>query len=613
MEQCGNSMESNKKLVEARVREELNRYFGSDEAVTCSHTETTKVDVQIYCRWELFAKEELEHRIGVHNIGEMFSTTQMAEAAALEYIRQIQRGECHVHNKALLDYINKNRLKAVWDSSVRLEDNRHISCVTICSPCDGEGQVNCSNCGGDGREACSNCRGRGLVKCIHCHGIGTIYDADGIRRACNYCFYRGEIDCRRCRGGYTDCTRCYGNGQLVCKNCKGTGRFTITRMFTVNGVQKQGAIAIEHQTETPDWIKNYIKEAAKYPDSHPLPLIQSISIHPPGIKFKTDYPYELKAPATLPATSAIFLGSEKKERQCKLLGEKLHSLDLGMVGETASSHLAQQVLDNKADLEKLQPLLQQRIFGILLPLRNSASTDIKKSYPLQVNLLSEEAGNNLLSAYSNVVNFFKMARSNLSIKSWLEISVVWMLLLFLFLIFINAIYIGQLDWSESGYTAHYYWQDLWGVAKSKNLWDALQLSFFIKFVETQQPGFIIRGLICTVFGVCLTKMFFLVPRALTFWRYIGEILIGACVGGVIFFLFYPAVSVVTTATVYPPSLNELITGGVMSLSLILEVIVLGLFAGLFHSRRKIDRRLRQQIKANNITELEEDLGYLKQG
>ena len=122
-----------------------------------------------------------------------------------------------------------------------------------------------------------------------------------------------------------------------------------------------------------------------------------------------------------------------------------------------------------------------------------------------------------------------------------------------------------------------------------------------------------HSFICLLFGICLTKMFFLVQRALTFGRFAGEVMVGACVGYIIFLLFQPAFLRVSagTVTAFPPGLNELIAGGVMSLSLVLEVVVLGLFAGLFHSRRKIDRRLLRQIKENKVGELEEDLGYLK--
>ena len=379
-------MDDNEKSVQARIIEELVHYFGTGEAVTCSHAETTNEDVHIFCRWELSAQEETERRIGKHNIGEMFTNIGMAQAAALEYIKQIEKGECQEHNRTLLDFINKNRLKAVWESSFNLKDDRQFSCPVNCVTCNGDGHIVCGRCGGRGRITCSQCGGSCRVDCKSCYGIGSIYDvARRIRRTCNYCSGSGRETCRSCYGGHIDCGACYGQGQLVCNECNGTGYFTIIRMFVVSGVKKRCDII--NSPKIADWIKSYIRGAAENPDNHLLPLDQTISIHPPGIEFKTDYPYELKAPGTLVATRATFLETDKQERRCELFGEKLHPLNLGMVGETASSDLAQQVLDNKADLEKLQSLLQQKIFGILLPLRNTDRSEIKNSYPFRINIL----------------------------------------------------------------------------------------------------------------------------------------------------------------------------------------------------------------------------------
>ena len=541
----------------------------------------------------------------------MFSNIGTAQAAALEYIEQIKKGEHKAHNNTLLDNIKNNRLKAVWESSINLKDDKQISCQVICGTCDGHGQIACGNCGGRGKVTCSRCSGRGEVDCRHCHGIGTTYDYHKKTRvACSYCFYRGKERCSSCYGGNVDCRTCNGSGALVCRECSGTGRFTVIRTFIVKAVRKWSNI--EWPPETADWIVSYIREAADTKDNHLLPLDQTISIHPPGIKIDSDYPIELKAPGTLTATQATFPGTDEQEHHCELLGEKLHPLNLGMIGETASSHLAQQVLDNRVDLEKLQPLLQQKIFGILLPVRNTERSDIKKSYPFRINLLSQEAGDNLLSAYSAVVNFYKTARqSNFSIKSWLQLSLIWMFVFFVLMVLINSIYMGQLDWSKSGYAAYYYWQDMWEKARSENTQGVNSLFF----IATQSSEFFIRFFICSLIGFCLAKMFFLVKRALTFLRFIGEVMTGICVGSVIFLLFQPAFLRVTAVTVteFPPSLNELIAGGVMSLLLILEIVILGLLAGLFHSRRKIDDRVLREIEKINIPELEEDMGYLKQG
>ena len=603
-------MNGNKQLVETRIKEELVNYLGNDEVASCSHAETTIVDINILCPWELTAQEELVQRIGGHSVGEMFPNIGTAQVAAQEYIEQIKKGEHKVHSNALLDKIKNNRLKAVWESSINLKDDKQISCQVNCGTCDGQGQIACGSCGGRGKETCSRCGGRGEVDCRNCHGMGTIYDYHKkIRVACSYCFYRGKERCSSCHGGYVDCRTCNGSGALVCRECSGTGRFTVIRTFMVKAVRKWSDI--EFPPETADWIVSYIKEAADTKDNHLLPLDRTISIHPPGIKIDTDYPFELKAPGTLIATQATFPGTDEQKHHCVLLGEKLHPLNLGMIGDTASSLLAQQVLDNKADLEKLQPLLQQKIFGILLPLRNTDWSGIK-NYPFQINLLSEKAGNNLLSAYSDVVNFYKTARqSNFSIKSWLQLSLIWIVVFFGLLVLINSTYIGQLDWSKSGYAAHYYWQDMWEKARIENIQGVN--SFF--FIATQSSEFFIRFFLCSLLGFCLAKMFFLVKRALTFLRFIGEIVTGICVGCVIFLLFQPAFLRVTAVTVteFPPGLNELIAGGVMSLLLIPEVVTLGLFAGIFHSRRKMDDQVLREIEKINIPELEEDLGYPKQG
>ena len=414
-----------------------------------------------------------------------------------------------------------------------------------------------------------------------------------------------------CWGGKVNCNTCSGKGMLTCNNCSGTGCFTITRKFTVSGfIQNR---TINSRRDTPDWINKYISEAANNPDTHLLPLEETIGIYPPDIKFKTDYPYVLEAPGTLPATRATLLGTDEQERQCELFGEELHPHDLGLVGDYAGSHLARQVLSNMTDLEKLQPLLQQKIFGILLPLRHNAPSDIASSYPFRVRLLSNETGNNLLSAYNAVVGVYKKARSIISIKSWLGLSAAWIVGLFILLTLINSIYIGQLDWSETGFTANYYWQNIWEEAQSKHPGGSSQLSGFILYLGAQPPPFNLHLSICLLVGYFLAKLFFLVQRALTFLRFTGELLIGASLGCGLFLLFQPAFLGVTAVTVYPPGSNELIAGAVMSLSLVLEVTVLGLFSGLFHSRRNIDRRVRRQIKNNSIIELEQDLGYAKQG
>lgn len=596
----------------------LVRYFGNGETVTCCHAETFNVDVRIACRWELMAQEVIERYTGEHRIGEMFYDDSIAEATAQKYIAQIKNGECQAHNDTLLEFIFNNRLEAVWDSSLKLEDDRQLSCKVACRTCTGKGQVRCGGCAGKGKKKCPKCNGRGQVDCTTCQGSGRpgrLYDYN--KRVYKLCWgcgnygSSGQVKCESwsCRGGKITCKTCRGKGELACDKCKATGCFTIKRTFTVSGVVAERTL--ESPPEIPEWINNYISEAAKNPDTHPLPLAQTTSIYPPRIEYKTDYPYVLKAPGALPATSATLLAADKQESQCKLFGEEFHPYDLGMVGDYASSRLTQQVLNNKADMEKLQPLLLQKIFGILLPLRNSAQSDIKNSYPFRIRLLSDEAGNNLLSAYNAVVDVYKNARSILSIKSWLKLSLIWMLVIFILLTMVNSIYIGQLDWRESGFTAHYYWQNIWEEAQSKNYSRASPLSGFTLFLESQPTPYLLHFYICLILGFCLAKLFFLVQRALTFLRFAGEVLAGASLGCVIFLLFQPAFLRVTTVTVYPPGLNELIAGLVMSLSLVLELVVLGLFAGLFHSRRNVDRRVRRQIKNNSVIELEQDLGYAK--
>ena len=609
-------MEDNRQRVEARINEELFRYFGSGEPVTCSHAETLNVEISIVCQWELWAQEVVERYTGEHHIGEMFADDRTAAATAQEYIEQIKNGDCQSHSTALWDFIHNNRLEAVWDSSYKLEDDRQLSSIVVCGTCAGKGQVTCANCAGKGRVICFRCGGRGEVDCSGCHGSGRTSVYDGQRtvlRPCGSCGGGGRVRCGSwsCRGGKVTCSTCSGKGLLACKECSATGCFTITRTFTVSGVIQDRTIS--HQRDTPDWINQYISEAVNNPDTHPLPLEQTIGIYTPDIRFNTDYPYVLEAPGTLPATRATVSGADEAESRCELFGEALHPYDLGMVGDYAGSHLARQVLSNMTDMEKLQPLLQQKIYRVLLPLRHNAPTDITSSYPFRIHLLSDEAGNNLLSAYHAVVETCKKARSIISIKSWLGLSAVWIFGIFILLTLINSIYIGQLDWGETGFTANYYWQDIWEEAQSKHPGVASQqLSNFIVFLEGQPPPFFLHLSICVIAGYCLAKMFFLVQRALTFLRFTGEVLIGATLGCVIFLLFQPAFSRVTAVTVYPPGSNELIAGAVMSLSLVLEVVVLGFFSGLFHSRRNIDRRIRQQIRNNSIIELEQDLGYAKQ-
>ena len=608
-------MDDNSQRVEARINEELFRYFESSERVTCTRADTRNVDMNIVCRWELRAEEVVERYKGDHLIGERFPDNNTAEAAAQAYIEQINNGESQPHSAALLDFIHNNRLEAVWGSSYKLEDDRQISCKVVCGACAGEGQIECSICAGKGRINCFQCGGRGQIECTTCHGSGSTPVYDGQRtvyRTCGECMGSCRVRCPSwdCLGGIVTCNTCSGKGLLACDKCSGTGYFIITRKFAVSGFNEGRTISWR---DAPDWIVQYIKEAANNRGTHPLPPEQTIGISPPDIRFNTDYPYELEAPGTLPATAATVRGADERESHCAFIGEELHPLDLGRAGDGIGTQLARLVLSNMTDMEKLPVLLHINIYGTLLPLRHNAPPDLAGIYPFRIRLLSEEVGTDLLRAYHAVVEHYKKARSVISIKSWLGLSAIWALGLFILLTLINAIYIGQLDWSETGFTASHYWQNLWEEAQGNHPGGTSSLTNFMEFLGAQPPPFFLHLCICAVAGYCLAKLFFLTQRALTYRRFTGEVLIGTSLGIVLFLLFQPAFQGVTAVTDYPPGMNELMAGAVLSLSLVPEVVVLGIFAGFFHGRRNSDRRVRRQIRNISIPALEQDLGYAKQG